>query len=109
VSTTINTVALGAGIGAGLTQEVGAGVAISPFVRLGYGFNLTVYDVDATGAETDVTGDTLSGVTIDYGAIAHWRYVFGGLVSSRAPGQTGAPVAMRIILGVTFSERTRRP
>jgi hypothetical protein len=105
VSTSINTAALGAGVGAGFTQELGAGVAISPFARLGFGFNLTVYDLDAPNAETDVTGDTLSGVTFDYGAIVQWRYLYGGLVSSRAPGETDAPTALRILVGFTFRER----
>jgi hypothetical protein len=109
LSSTINTVALGGGIGVGYSQEVGP-VAVSPFVRVGYGFNLAVYQLSATNAETDVTGDTLSGVVMDYGVIGQYKRFYGGFAASRLPGQEGSnPNAVRLILGVTFRDRVRRP
>jgi hypothetical protein len=108
LSTTINTAAAGLGVGVGYEQEVGP-VAISPFARVGYGYNLVVYDLTATNATTDVTGDTLSGLTMDYGVIAQYRRFFAGFSATRLPGQEGSnPNAVRAILGVTFSERGRR-
>lgn len=109
LSASINMAAVNPGVGVGFEQEVGGGVSVSPFARVGFGYNLVVYDLSATNSETDVTGDTLSGVTIEYGAIAQYGRFFGGFATSRLPGQEGRnPNALRVILGATFSERVRR-
>jgi hypothetical protein len=109
LSLTSNTLTLGAGIGAGYEQPVYRGIYVIPFGMVGYGFNAVMYDLKATNAQTDVTGDTLSGVIADYGAIAHYRYVYAGYVGTRAPGSDKArPSTSRFVIGVTFSDRSRR-
>ena len=109
LSVTTNLIGLGAGVGVGYEQPIVKGLYLIPYANVGYGFNLTLFNVAATNASTNVTADTVSGLTVEYGVLAHYRFVFAGWAASRAPGTTGTnPSSTRIIVGATFSDRSLR-
>jgi len=99
-----NSLSLGGGVGFGYEQPVYNELSIAPFVVAGYQFNAVHYDLEATNSETDVTGDTLSGLAIEYGIVARYRVAYVGFAASRAPETEGRhPTSTRFIVGITFS------
>jgi hypothetical protein len=109
LSVTSNTIVTGAGVGLGYEQPIGKDFSIAPFGNVGFGFNAVIYSVTATNATTNVTADTLSGLTADYGVVLQYSRVYAAYAASRAPGSGGKnPSAARYIIGVTFGDRRSR-
>ena len=103
------TVGANAGFGFGYEQPLTKDVYLIQFERVGFGYSAILYSITASNANTDVTADTLSGVSADYGVLLHYRHVYTGFAASRAPGsQGGRPSVSRILFGVSFSDRGRR-
>ena len=107
---TLHTSALSgrAGVGIGLEQAVYKGFAVIPFAVVHYEFTAIKFDLDApAGTETDISGDTLSGVDIEYGLLARYKFVYGGIAAQRNTERSGnRPYLARWIVGFTFSPGT---
>ena len=92
-----------AGVGLGLEQTVYKDVSLIPFVGVYYRFRATVFDVEGPG-ETFTTADTASHVQIEYGMMAHYRFLFAGIALERTSDTKGSSADLgRIIIGLTSS------
>jgi hypothetical protein len=94
-----------AGVGIGLEKAIYRGFALIPFVLAQYEFTAIEFDLDAPpGTETDISGDTLSRADIEYGLLAHYKFLYGGLAAQRNSDRSGnRPYMARWIVGFTFS------
>lgn len=105
---TSNTVTLQAGIGVGIEQQVFAGISVIPFVAARYGFGIVAITIDAPDAETEVSGDTLSGVDFEYGLMGRWKVLFGGVAAQRNSDSGSRPYFARYVLGFTFGSTSKK-
>ena len=98
-----------AGIGVGMEQPLVAGISLIPFVVAQYEFTAIEYDVDApANAETEVTGDTLSHVDFEYGLMARFKILYGGIAAQRNTEVSGTrPYMARYVLGLTFGSGSK--
>jgi len=106
LTATSNTIGAGAGVNVGYEFMINDDFSIAPFGGVGFGFNALVYQLDVTNSETDVTGDTLSGLTADYGVMVQYSRFYAGFIGNRAPGSGGPnPSAVRYVIGLSFGDR----
>lgn len=92
------------GVGVGLEQPVYKGFAVIPFVSARYEFHVVYIDLTApAGSTAESAGDTLSVVDIEYGLMARFKFLYGGLSLQRNSDSKGTrPYQSRLMLGVTF-------
>ena len=92
------------GLGIGLEQPVYKGFAIIPFVSARYEFHVLYIDLTApAGSTAEPAGDTLSVVDLEYGLMARFKFLFGGITAQRKSDSPGRhPYQSRLLLGVTF-------
>jgi hypothetical protein len=88
------------GINAGLEIPLGKSFLITPFGGAQYEFTITDFETPA-GGETNITGDTLSHVDIEYGAIVRFKSAFVGVVTNRY-NDFDRPYMSRILIGFAF-------
>jgi hypothetical protein len=102
-----NRVAGRGGVNAGLDLPIGGSFVVTPFAGARYEFAVIAFEAAGGSAETNVTGDTLSHVDIEYGAIVHYRGVFGGVITNRY-SDLKRPYMARLVLGFGFGGTGRR-
>ena len=92
------------GIGIGLEQPVYKGFALIPFVSARYEFHVLYIDLTApAGSTAEPAGDTLSVVDLEYGLMARFKFLYGGITAQRKSDSPGKhPYQSRLLLGVTF-------
>lgn len=98
-----------AGLAFGYEREVYKGVSVIPFAGVDYQFTAIVFSLDTPdGEEGELSGDTLSHVSIRYGAIAKYRNFYGGFAGDRyLESDIDRPYRVRWILGFAFSGSSR--
>ncbi len=104
------TLSLRAGGGVGFEQEVFAGISLIPFVAARYEFSLTYINVDAANADPDdeISGDTLSGVDIEYGLTAVWKMLYVGIAAQRNQDSGDRPYFARYVIGFTLGNNSKK-
>jgi hypothetical protein len=107
VSVTAHNVSARAGAGLGFEQEITHGFSVTPFLVAQYEFALSIYQMDLSGSDsatTQLTGDTLSRAQLEYGLIARYRFLYGGVAAHRSSESKGSrPDMARWIIGIAFS------
>lgn len=99
----IKTLTARGGAGIGFMQPVYGELAINPFVVVQYQFSAMKFEDDASGDGT-FSADTLSDVDIEYGLVAHYRFVYAGVAAHRLADDDGLrPYLARWIFGFSFS------
>ncbi|NJD10800.1 MAG: hypothetical protein FIB01_10350 [Gemmatimonadetes bacterium] len=101
VTLNANHLAGSAGVSAGLEQRLIGDLALIPYAGARYVFNILAYQLDAGPDETNVTGDTLSNMHLDYGVMLGYGKVFGGYAVSMNL-DTKRPYIGRFVLGLSF-------
>ncbi len=93
-----------AGVGLGIEQPVYKGFTVIPFVSARYEFHVMYIDLTApTGSTAESSGDTLSVVDIEYGLMARFKFLYGGITAQRKSDSPGRrPYQSRLMLGVTW-------
>jgi hypothetical protein len=97
-----------AGVGIGGEVPVYRGLAVIPFVVGQYAYTAVAYDLDVPNADAQITGDTTSRGDLEYGALARFRFLYGGATASHF-AQKGQPYRTRFVIGVTFAGAPDRP
>jgi hypothetical protein len=107
---TSNALTARAGAGIGFEQEVHKGLSAIPFVVVQYAFTATAFDLDdGIGGDAEITGDTLSRVDIEYGLMARYRFLYGGIAAQRNSERSGNhPYMARWIIGFAFKQQSAR-
>jgi len=105
-TTSMTTSILAARVGAGLgvEQKVLGDLSLIPFGGVYYQFSAIVFQIDAPDGENDVTGDTLSHTQLEWGLMAHFRFLYGGWAATRYTdnGSFMHPAMSRWVVGLTF-------
>jgi hypothetical protein len=113
VSVTTHSLLGRAGMGLGIEQRVYGDLSIIPYAVAHYEFALTAFALHYGGgdsSETNYTGDTTSRGQFEYGLIARYKFLYGGIAAHRSSDTQGRrPDMARWIIGVTFSGRQSAP
>jgi hypothetical protein len=102
------------GLQAGIDFSIGESVVVTPFAGAQYEYAVVDFEAASGSGETNVTGDTLSQVDFEYGAIIRYRRIFAGVIANQYSGLE-RPYMGRLVLGVAFgraseaSARARQP
>lgn len=88
------------GMNAALEIPLGKSFLIAPFGGAHYEFAVTDFEPQGTG-DNNVTGDTLSHVDIEYGAIVRFKSLFAGVVTNRYT-DFSRPYMGRVLIGFAF-------
>ena len=98
------TLSLRGGAGFGFEQPIYKGVSAIPFVAARYEFDAIVLDdAKSPDPETEIGGDTLSVVDIQYGLTLRYRFAYLGFAAQRNSDTKGSrPYYSHILLGFTF-------
>jgi hypothetical protein len=95
-----NRLAARGGVQTGIDLSIGKSVVVTPFA--GAQFEYAVVGFEAAGSgETNVTGDTLSQVDLEYGAIIRYRRIFAGVIANQY-SDLKRPYMGRLVLGLAF-------
>ena len=91
------------GGGIGFLQPVYKDLAINPFIVVQYQFSAMKFE-DAAVDDGEFSADTLSDVDIEYGLVAHYRFLYAGVAAHRFADDEGLnPYLARWIFGFSFS------
>ena len=93
-----------AGLGLGYEREAYKGISLIPFLGVDYQFTAIVFSLDTPdGAEGELSGDTLSHFSIQYGGLAKYKSFYAGFSADRfLESGTKRPYRARWILGFAF-------
>lgn len=98
----MKTITIRGGGGVGFMQPVYKDLAINPFLTIQYQFSATKFE--SASSDGEFTADTLSDVEIEYGVVAHYRFLYAGIAAHRLADDEGTrPYLARWILGFSIS------
>lgn len=89
-----------AGVGVGGEIPVYGALGVMPFVVAQYAFRTVAYDLNAPNTNAQLTGDTTSTGDIEYGLLAHYSVVYGGVIGDHYT-EKGRPYRLRFVIGLT--------
>lgn len=91
------------GVGFGYEWEAYPGLSLVPFASVDYDFSGFVFTLDADDGEDELSGDTLSRASIQYGVAAQYRMVFLSYAAERYSDTKGTrPHLGRLLVGVSL-------
>jgi len=94
------------GLNAGLDIPLGKSFLITPFAGGQYEFAVLEFDPSGSGGNSNIMGDTLSHVDLEFGAIAQFKSLYGGFSVNRHT-DFGRPYMARFVVGFALGSKRR--